>query len=209
MPSFIGEPPPGRFPTRRKDHAPNNEGSCSVSCRSPQDSQVELVPDSQDVGSGAAPEGESVADTSDWCSEWSRSPQNRWNEEEKSNQKHDMCEAGEQDERNQQEAGEQKGGAEDTCDCDSESHSIPWSRAGVQEKCSHDESKAGWEKEVEALWQSGKVQGDGQHCTTGGGPLSVWKHGVTEKGALGEREVERQLHVPCGEPRFEGPQVAK
>ena len=71
---------------------------------------MELVPDSQDVGSGAAPEGESVADTSDWCSEWSRSPQNRWNEEEKSNQKHDMCEAGEQDERNQQEAGEQKGG---------------------------------------------------------------------------------------------------
>ena len=67
----------------------------------------------------------------------------------------------------------------------------------------------GWEKEVEALWQSGKVQGDGQHCTTGGGPLSVWKHGVTEKGVLGEREVERQLHVPCGEPRFEGPQVAK
>ena len=70
---------------------------------------MELVPDSQDVGSGAAPEGESVADTSDW----SRSPQNRWNEEEKSNQKHDMW-AGEQDERNQQEAGEQKGSAEDT-----------------------------------------------------------------------------------------------
>ena len=117
------------------------------------------------VGSGAAP---------DWCSEWNRSPQNRWNEEEKSNQKHDMCEAGEQDERNQQEAGEQKGGAEDTCDCDSESHSIPWSRAGVQEKYSH------------GRWPA----------------LHDWEW------ALGEREVERQLHVPC-EPQFEGPQVAK
>ena len=40
-------------------------------------------------------------------------------------------------------AEERKGGGEDTCDCDSESHSIPWSRAGAQEKCSHDESKAG------------------------------------------------------------------
>ena len=56
-----------------------------------------------------------------------------------------MCEAGEQEERTQQEAGEQKGGAEDICD--SESHSIPWSRARVQEKCSHDENKAGWEAE--------------------------------------------------------------
>ena len=105
-----------------------------------------------------------------------KSPQNRWNEEEKSNQKHDMCEAGEQDERNQQEAGEQKGGAEDTCDCDSESHSIPWSRARVQEKYSHDESKTGWEREV---------QGDGQHCTTGGGPNRCGSTGW----ALGEKEV--------------------
>ena len=81
-------------------------------------------------------------DTSDWCSEWSRSPQSSWHEAEKSNLKHDMCGAGEQDEREQQDgwAEEQKGGGEDTCDCDSESHSIPWSRVG---KCSHDESKAG------------------------------------------------------------------
>ena len=63
---------------------------------------MEQAPDSQDVGSGAVPEGESVADTSDWCSEWRRSPQNSWNEEEKSNQKHDTCGAGEQDEREQQ-----------------------------------------------------------------------------------------------------------
>ena len=104
-------------------------------------------------------EGESVADTSDWCS---------WNEEEKSNQKHDTCGAGEQDEREQQDgwAVEQKGGGEDTCDCGSESHSIPWSRAGAQEKCSHDESKAGWEREVEAEKQGGRVQGDDQHWTT-------------------------------------------
>ena len=121
---------------------------------------MELVPDSQDIGSGAAPKGESVADTSGTVS-GAEKPTTRWNEEEKSNQKHDMCEAGEQDERNQQEDGEQKGGAEDTCDCDSESHSIPWSRAWVQEKYSHDESKTGWEREV---------QGDGQYCTTGGGP---------------------------------------
>ena len=131
--------------------------------------------------------------------EWSRSPQNRWNEEEKSSQKHDMCEAGEQDERNQQEAGEQNGIAEDTCDCDSESHSVPWSTATTNE------SRAGREREVEAQWQSG----EGQHCTTGGGPQSVWKHGVREEVVLGEKEVERQLHVPCGEPQFEGPQVAK
>ena len=69
--------------------------------------------------------------------------------------------------------------------------------------------KAGREREVEAQWQSGKVQGDGQHCRTGVGPQSVWKHGVREKVALGEMEVERQLHVPCGEPQFEGPQVAR
>ena len=55
----------------------------------------------------------------------------------------------------------------------------------------------------------GRCREDGQHCTTGGGPQSVWKHGVREKVALGEKEVERQLHVPCGEPQFEGPQVAK
>ena len=135
--------------------------SCSASCRNPQDSQVELVPDSQDVGSEAAPEGESVADTSDWCS---RSPQNRWNEEEKSNQKHDMCEAGEQDERNQQEAGEQKGVLRTPVTV------TVRVTVSVEQSDSHDESKAGREREVEAQWQSGKVQGDGQHCTTGVGP---------------------------------------
>ena len=31
-----------------------------ANCRNPQDSQVELVPDSQDVGNGVAPEGEKV-----------------------------------------------------------------------------------------------------------------------------------------------------
>ena len=60
--------------------------------------------------------------------------------------------AGEQGEREQQEgwAEEQRGGGEDTCDCDSESHSTPWSRAGARETCSHDGSKAGQEREVEA-----------------------------------------------------------
>ena len=63
---------------------------------------MEQAPDSQDVCSGVAQEGESVADTSDWCSEWSRTPPNSWNEEEKSNQKHDTCGAGEQNAREQQ-----------------------------------------------------------------------------------------------------------
>ena len=63
-----------------------------------------------------------------------------------------------------------RGGGEDTCDCDSESHGIPWSRAGARETCSHDGSKARQEREVEAEKQSGKVQGDGQHCTYGGEP---------------------------------------
>ena len=64
---------------------------------------MELVPDSRDVCSGAVQEGESVADTSDWYSGWSRNPPNRWCEAEKSNLMHDMCGAGEQDEREQQE----------------------------------------------------------------------------------------------------------
>ena len=79
---------------------------------------------------------------------------------------HDTCGAGEKVEKQEGWVEEQKGGAEDTCDCDSESHS----RAGAQETCSHDESKAGQEREVEAEKQSGKVQGDGQHCTTGVSP---------------------------------------
>ena len=135
----------------------------------------EQAPGSQDVGSGATQKGESVVDTSDWCSDWSRTPQNSWNEKEKSNQKHDTCGAGEQVERNQQEgwAEEQRGVGEDTCDCDGECHRNLWSRAGAQEKCSHDENKnRGWEREVEAEKQGGRVQGDNQHCTTGGEPQS-------------------------------------
>ena len=60
---------------------------------------MEQAPDSQDVGSGAAQKEESVADTSDWCSEWSRSPLSSWHEADRSNLKHDTCGAGEQDER--------------------------------------------------------------------------------------------------------------
>ena len=47
---------------------------------------------------------------------------------------HDTCGAGEQDEREQQEgwAEKQRGGGEDTCDCDSEIRSIPWSTGDVQ-----------------------------------------------------------------------------
>ena len=63
---------------------------------------------------------------------------------------HDTCGAGEKVEKQEGWVEEQKGGAEDTSDCDSESHSIPWSRAGAQETCTHDESRAGQEREVEA-----------------------------------------------------------
>ena len=107
---------------------------------------------------------------------------------------HDMCGAGEQGEGEQQEgwAEKQKGGGENTCDCDSESHSNQWSRAEARETCSHDESKVGWEREVEAERQGGKLKGDGQHCTPGGEPLLGWKHGVRLKGAQDVKEVERQ-----------------
>ena len=47
------------------------------------DSLVEQALNSQDVGSGAAQEEEGVGDTSDWCSEWSRSPLSSWHEAEK------------------------------------------------------------------------------------------------------------------------------
>ena len=122
---------------------------------------MEQAPNSQDVGSGAEEE-ESVADTSDWCSEWSRSPLSSWHEAEKSNLKHDS-------EREQQDGWveEQKGGGEDTCDCDSESHSIPWSRVGAAAT-----SKAGQEREVEAELQGGRVQGD-DHTIRGEAPIGV------------------------------------
>ena len=55
-PSFIGEPPPGRFPTETEDHEPRSEGWCKASCRISLDSLVEQAPDSQDVGSGVAQE---------------------------------------------------------------------------------------------------------------------------------------------------------
>ena len=76
---------------------------------------MEQAPNSQDVGSGAVQEGESVADTSDWYSGWSRNTPNNWCEEEKSNLKHDTCGAGEKVEKQEGWVEEQKGGAEDTC----------------------------------------------------------------------------------------------
>ena len=62
---------------------------------------------------------------------------------------------------------------------------------GAQETCSHDGSKAGQEREVEAKWQCGKVKGDGQHWTTGGEPPLGWKHEVRVKGS---REGEAAAH---------------
>ena len=144
--------------------------------------------------SGAAPEGESVADTSDWCSKWSRSPQNSWNEEEKSNQKHDTCGAGEQDEREQQD-----GWAEEPVTVTMRVTASRGAERGHRRSAATTRAKLDGEREVEAEKQCGRVQGDDQHCTTGCEPLVVWKHGVREKGALGEK-VERQLHVPCDKP---------
>ena len=71
---------------------------------------------------------------------------------------HDTGGAGEQGEREQQKGWpeEQRGCCEDTCDCDSESHTLPWSTAGARETRNHDGSKAGEEVEAE---QSGKVKG--------------------------------------------------
>ena len=51
---------------------------------------------------------------------------------------------------------EQNGGGENTYDCDSESHSNPWSRAEARETCSHDGSKVGQKREVEAERQGGR-----------------------------------------------------
>ena len=62
---------------------------------------------------------------------------------------------------------------------------------------------------MEAEQQGGRVQGDDQRCTTGDEPLSVWKHEVREKGAPGEKEVEKQLRVQCDEPQFEEARVEK
>ena len=121
------------------------------------------------------------------------------------------CGVAEQGEREQQEgwAEEQRGGGENIGDCDSESHSIPWSRVGARETCSHDGSKAGEKREVEAEQQSAKVQGDDQHCSPGSEPLLGWKHEVWVKGAKGVKERERQLREPCDEPRFEDPRVER
>ena len=90
-----------------------------------------------------------------------------------------------------------------TCDCDSESHSVLWRRVGARETCSHDGSKAGEERKVEAEQQSGKVKRDGLHCSPGGESPSGWKHGVSVNGAQGVKEVEGQLRGPCDEPQFE------
>ena len=114
-----------------------------------------------------------------------------------------MCGEDEEGERNRQEgwAGEQSGD-ENTCDCDSESHSNPWSRAGARETCSHDGNTTGQEREVEAVRQGEKVKGDGQHCTPKGEPQSGWKHGVWVKAAQGVRGVEWQRHEPCDGPHL-------
>ena len=47
-----------------------NEGLCSASCRTSQDSQVEQVPDSQDVGSGAALEGGRASELTPRLVQW-------------------------------------------------------------------------------------------------------------------------------------------
>ena len=106
-PSFIGEPPLGRFLTETEGR---NEGQCSASCRISLDSLVAGSRQVRTTAAGLHRRGRAWL-TSDWCSGWSRSPQNSWNEEEKSLM-HDTCGAGEQVQREQQEgwAEEQKGG---------------------------------------------------------------------------------------------------
>ena len=65
---------------------------------------------------------------------------------EKSSLTHSTCGVAEQGERKQQEGWAEE---QSTCDCDSESHSNPWSRAEARETCIHDGTKAGEEREVE------------------------------------------------------------
>ena len=100
-----------------------------------------------------------------------------------------------------------EGGGEDICDCDSESHSIPWSRGGTGRSAATTRAKP----DGRGTWRRKSRVGGCREMTSTGRlgcePLSVWKHGVREKGALGEKEVERQLHVPCDEPRFEEPEL--
>ena len=76
----------------------------------------------------------------------------------------------------------------------------------AEEKCSHDESKAGWEKEVEALWcqRFGKVHEEmasNLHEEDKGymwvcGPLSVWKHRGDGEGGAG-REGGGEVFLSC------------
>ena len=95
---------------------------------------------------------------------------------------HGTCGAGEQDEKEQQEgwAEEQRGGGEDTCDCDSESHSVPWSRAGT-ETCSHDGSKPGQEKGWRWSSRVGRCK-ELANTARRGGPLGVKARGEGEGG---------------------------
>ena len=111
--------------------------------------------------------------------------------------------AGEQDER---------GGLrirKDTCDCDSESRSVPWSIVWAQETCNHDGSKAGQERGGGGGAAEWEVAGRWPALHHWGEPLLGWKYGVRVKGVPGVKEVERQLRVPCVEPRFEEPRVEK
>ena len=76
-------------------------------------------------------------------------PPNSWHEAEKSSLTHGTCGVAEQGEREQQEgwAEEQRGGGEDTCDCD---------RGHGRREPRREQSRRG-----AAEW---KVKRDGQHC---------------------------------------------
>ena len=110
---------------------------------------------------------------------------NSWYEVEKRNLMHDIGE------REQQEGWAEKhsGGGEDTCDCDSERHSNPWSRAGGTGDVQPQREQSRWR------WKrSGMVRRCREMASTGvasGAPIAVeaWSEGEGSAGREGGGEA--------------------
>ena len=106
-------------------HHATTEGLCSASCRTLLDNLEEQVPDSQDVGHWRRRRVSELTGAVGGA-EAHRTVGMRWR-----SLMHGKCGVGEQSEREQQGwAKEQRGGGENTCDCDSESHSKPVEQSG-------------------------------------------------------------------------------
>ena len=53
MPSSVGDPPPGRFPTGKEGRGPHNEGWCNGDCKNRLDNLVERAPHNQNGNEAA------------------------------------------------------------------------------------------------------------------------------------------------------------